>query len=86
MIVAAASFMNSFASYDEDGNIVWVPDSEFTIFNELYVRWTNYFDCSGSNISAPYCETSMLELVSPDRWITMDGYVLSTTNQMWMCI
>ncbi len=28
LVVAASSFMNRFASYDEDGNIVWEPDSE----------------------------------------------------------
>ena len=28
LIVAASSFMNRFASYDEDSNIVWEPDSE----------------------------------------------------------
>ena len=27
LVVAASSFMNRFASYDEDGKIVWEPDS-----------------------------------------------------------
>ncbi|PIL30998.1 hypothetical protein GSI_05691 [Ganoderma sinense ZZ0214-1] len=65
LIVAAASFMNRFASYDEDGNVVWVPDSP--------------------NISAPYCETSALELISPDRWITMDGYEFAA-NEFVSCV
>nr|VWP00056.1 Amidohydrolase family protein [Ganoderma boninense] len=65
LIVAAASFMNRFASYDEDGNVVWVPDSP--------------------NISAPYCETSTLELISPDRWITMDGYEFAA-NEFVSCV
>ena len=29
LIVAASSLMNRFTSYDEDGNIVWEPDSAY---------------------------------------------------------
>ncbi|TBU39387.1 CPSF A subunit region-domain-containing protein [Dichomitus squalens] len=65
LIVAASSFMNRFASYDEDGNIVWEPDSP--------------------NISFPHCETSTLELISPDGWITMDGYEFAA-NEFVSCV
>ncbi|KAI0634706.1 CPSF A subunit region-domain-containing protein [Trametes polyzona] len=65
LIVAASSFQNRFASYDEDGNIVWEPDSP--------------------NISFPLCECSTLELISPDGWITMDGYEFAP-NEFVNCI
>ncbi|RPD55582.1 hypothetical protein L226DRAFT_490064 [Lentinus tigrinus ALCF2SS1-7] len=65
LVVAASSFMNRFASYDEDGNIVWEPDSP--------------------NISFPYCETATLELISPDGWITMDGYEFAA-NEFVNCV
>ncbi|KAL1941832.1 hypothetical protein VTO73DRAFT_6832 [Trametes versicolor] len=65
LIVAASSFQNRFASYDEDGNVVWEPDSP--------------------NISSPLCECSTLELISPDGWITMDGYEFAP-NEFVNCI
>ncbi|KAI0699171.1 CPSF A subunit region-domain-containing protein [Cerioporus squamosus] len=65
LVVAASSFMNRFASYDEDGNIVWEPDSP--------------------NISFPHCETSTLELISPDGWITMDGFEFAP-NEFVNCV
>ncbi|KAH9930484.1 CPSF A subunit region-domain-containing protein [Epithele typhae] len=65
LVVAASSFMNRFASYDEDGNVVWQPDS--------------------ANISYPYCETSTLELISPDGWLTMDGYEFAA-NEFVSCV
>lgn len=27
------------------------------------------------DVSYPYCETSTLELISPETWTVMDGYV-----------
>ncbi|KAH7925063.1 hypothetical protein BV22DRAFT_1119797 [Leucogyrophana mollusca] len=54
LIVAASSLQASFASYDEDGNILWEPDT--------------------SGISFPACDCSTLELISPENWITMDGF------------
>ncbi|KIJ63088.1 hypothetical protein HYDPIDRAFT_29778 [Hydnomerulius pinastri MD-312] len=56
LIVAAASLQARFASYDEDGNILWEPD--------------------GVGVSLPLCDCSTLELISPDGWVTMDGYVV----------
>ncbi|KAG2088396.1 CPSF A subunit region-domain-containing protein [Suillus discolor] len=43
-----------FASYDEDGSIIWEPD--------------------GNGVSFLYADCSTLELISPERWVTMDGY------------
>ena len=83
LLVAASSFMNRFASYDEDGNIVWEPDSQCLYSRYLvYVRpsLTAVSSFIGPNISYPYCETSTLELVSPDGWITMDGCVLHLSD------
>ncbi|KAI0754932.1 CPSF A subunit region-domain-containing protein [Daedaleopsis nitida] len=65
LVVAASSLMNRFASYDEDGNIVWEPDSP--------------------NISFPHCDTSTLELISPDGWITMDGFEFAA-NEFVNCV
>ena len=40
------------------------------------LRATNEcYAITGPNISLPHCETSTLELISPDGWVTMDGYV-----------
>ncbi|EMD34631.1 hypothetical protein CERSUDRAFT_116804 [Gelatoporia subvermispora B] len=65
LIVAASSSQSRFASYDEDGNIVWEPDA--------------------SNISLPFCETSTLELLSPDGWVTLDGYEFAP-NEFVNCL
>ncbi|KAL6299343.1 CPSF A subunit region-domain-containing protein [Sparassis latifolia] len=65
LLVAASSLQNKFASYDEDGNIVWEPDA--------------------SNISFPSCECSTLELISPEGWITMDGYEFAP-NEFVNCL
>ncbi|THG98888.1 hypothetical protein EW026_g3366 [Hermanssonia centrifuga] len=54
LIVAASSIQARFASYDEEGNIIWQPDAP--------------------NVSLPHCDTSTLELISPDTWVTMDGH------------
>lgn len=44
---------------------------------------------SGPNISFPRCECSTLELITPDGWITMDGYVtrafLGAKGANWLC-
>ncbi|KAG5351787.1 hypothetical protein C0989_004941 [Termitomyces sp. Mn162] len=60
LIVAASSLQARFASFDEDGNKVWEPET--------------------SNISDPLCDCSTLELVSPDLWVTMDGYEFATNE------
>ncbi|OBZ77259.1 Protein CFT1 [Grifola frondosa] len=65
LIVAASSLQSKFASYDEDGNLIWEPDAP--------------------NISYPHCECSTLELVSPDGWITMDGFEFAA-NEFVNCI
>ncbi|PCH44667.1 hypothetical protein WOLCODRAFT_77692 [Wolfiporia cocos MD-104 SS10] len=65
MIVAASSQTSRFASYDEDGNIVWEPDAP--------------------NISFPLCECSTLELISPEGWITIDGYEFAQ-NEFVTCL
>ncbi|CCL98048.1 uncharacterized protein FIBRA_00042 [Fibroporia radiculosa] len=64
LIVAASSQQSKFASYDEDGNIVWEPDT---------------------NISFPSCECSALELISPEGWVTMDGYEFAQ-NEFVNCL
>ncbi|KAI0938339.1 hypothetical protein AcW1_001910 [Taiwanofungus camphoratus] len=65
LIAATSSLQSKFASYDEDGNIVWEPDA--------------------SNISYPSCESSTLELISPEGWITMDGYEFAQ-NEFVNCL
>ncbi|KAI0341420.1 hypothetical protein BDW22DRAFT_1408067 [Trametopsis cervina] len=65
LLVAASSLQATFTSYDEDGNIVWEPDS--------------------TNVSLPQCETSTLELISPDSWITMDGFEFAP-NEFVTCV
>ncbi|KAH9830080.1 CPSF A subunit region-domain-containing protein [Rhodofomes roseus] len=65
LIVAASSRQSRFASYDDDGNIVWEPDAP--------------------NVSFPYCDSSTLELLMPDSWITMDGYEFAQ-NEFVTCL
>ncbi|KAI0784088.1 CPSF A subunit region-domain-containing protein [Abortiporus biennis] len=65
LLVAASSIQTKFASYDEDGNIVWEPDAP--------------------NLSYPCCETSTLELISPETWTSMDGYEF-VPNEFINCI
>ncbi|CAL1708463.1 unnamed protein product [Somion occarium] len=65
LLVAATSQQATFASYDEDGNILWEPDVP--------------------NISYPSCETSTLELISPETWIVMDGYEFAQ-NEFVTCV
>ncbi|OJA10745.1 hypothetical protein AZE42_07268 [Rhizopogon vesiculosus] len=60
LIVAASSLQARFASYDEDGNIVWEPD--------------------GNGVSFPYADCSTLELISPEHWVTMDGYEFASNE------
>ncbi|KAF9818061.1 hypothetical protein IEO21_03022 [Rhodonia placenta] len=65
LVVAASSQLSKFASYDEDGNIVWEPDAP--------------------NISFPNCECSTLELISPEGWVTMDGFEFAQ-NEFVTCL
>ncbi|KAI0731786.1 CPSF A subunit region-domain-containing protein [Fomitopsis betulina] len=65
LIVAASSRQSRFASYDDDGNIVWEPDAP--------------------NVSFPYCDSSIIELLMPDSWVTMDGYEFAQ-NEFVTCL
>ncbi|KAG1848301.1 CPSF A subunit region-domain-containing protein [Suillus subalutaceus] len=60
LIVAASSLQARFASYDEDGNIIWEPD--------------------GNGVSFPCADCSTLELISPEHWVTMDGYEFASNE------
>ncbi|KAG6820213.1 hypothetical protein H0H93_003867 [Arthromyces matolae] len=60
LIVAASSLQARFASFDEDGNKLWEPETP--------------------NVSDPLCECSTLELISPDFWMTMDGFEFATNE------
>ncbi|KAI0687702.1 CPSF A subunit region-domain-containing protein [Cytidiella melzeri] len=65
LVIAASSLQATFTSYDEDGVVVWEPDSP--------------------NISLPKCESSTLELIAPDTWVTMDGYEFGH-NEFVTCV
>ena len=76
LIVAASSLQARFASFDEDGNRLWEPDGEF----EMFVLQPKLILLpSAPNISDPTCDCSTLELIAPDSWMTMDGYVPSAS-------
>ncbi|KAG6812354.1 hypothetical protein H0H92_003254 [Tricholoma furcatifolium] len=60
LIVAASSLQARFASFDEEGNKVWEPETP--------------------NVSDPLCDCSTLELISPDIWVTMDGFEFATNE------
>jgi len=41
--------------------------------------------CTAPNISYPTCETSTLELITPEGWVTMDGYEFAP-NEFITCV
>ncbi|KAG6899927.1 hypothetical protein C0993_005229 [Termitomyces sp. T159_Od127] len=82
LIVAASSLQARFASFDEDGNKVWEPESKrFTyfagVYREVYILFGLFV---APNISDPMCDCSTLELISPDLWVTMDGFEFATNE------
>lgn len=70
LIVAASSLQARFASYDEDGNIVWEPDG---LCSGLMPNGHYLTIILGNGVSFPYGDCSTLELISPEHWVTMDG-------------
>nr|GAT45957.1 cleavage and polyadenylation specific protein [Mycena chlorophos] len=51
--------------------------SKFTSFDEDNAR---IWEPDAPNIRDPLCETSCLELISPDFWISMDGFEFATNE------
>jgi hypothetical protein len=45
----------------------------FSSFGRCHTSWF-----TAKNVSYPTCESSALELISPDSWVTMDGYVVAS--------
>ncbi|TFK39321.1 CPSF A subunit region-domain-containing protein [Crucibulum laeve] len=72
LIVAASSLQAKFTSFDEDGNRIWEPDGK-CFYSALPI-------CLSPNVSDPACDCSTLELISPDMWITMDGFEFATNE------
>ena len=72
--MAASSLQARFASYDEDGNIVWEPDGlcPGCMSDDLDLTII-----TGNGVSFPGADCSTLELISPEHWVTMDGCVSS---------
>ncbi|KAF9031687.1 hypothetical protein BDZ89DRAFT_948625 [Hymenopellis radicata] len=64
LIVAASTLEATFASFDEDGNRLW----------SLMVSFLS------PNVSYPMAECSTLELISPDVWVTMDGFEFASNE------
>ncbi|KIY51579.1 hypothetical protein FISHEDRAFT_56503 [Fistulina hepatica ATCC 64428] len=69
-------------------NIVFDPSTSLIVAaSSLKARFAS-FDEDGNqiwapdapNISDPSCECSALELISPDLWVTMDGYEFATNE------
>ncbi|KAF9078133.1 CPSF A subunit region-domain-containing protein [Rhodocollybia butyracea] len=60
LVVAAAVMEARFASFDEEGGMIWEKDAP--------------------NIADPTTECSTLELISPDLWVSMDGYEFATNE------
>jgi cleavage and polyadenylation specificity factor subunit 1 len=83
LIVAASTSQARFASFDEDGNRYWEPDG--TYLCSFLDNSSSFFFVLpiASNVSFPTCECSALELISPDSWITMDGYGGHTVFFFW---
>ncbi|KIK28294.1 hypothetical protein PISMIDRAFT_91657 [Pisolithus microcarpus 441] len=63
-------------------NVVFEPNSLLIVAaSSLQARFTSYdednniiWEPDGVGVSLPCCDCSTLELISPDGWVTMDGY------------
>ncbi|KAF9235610.1 CPSF A subunit region-domain-containing protein [Melanogaster broomeanus] len=63
-------------------NIVFEPSTSLIVAaSSLQARFTSYdednnviWEPDGVGVSLPQCDCSALELISPDSWVTMDGY------------
>jgi cleavage and polyadenylation specificity factor subunit 1 len=71
LLIASATLKAPFASYDEDANIMWEPEGRYTRLH----RVTRTEDHAGPNIAWPTADSSTLELITSDTFITMDGLV-----------
>lgn len=69
LLVAASSLQAKFSSFDEDSNLIWEPDGA-SFPTEIVIR---ILTSAAPNVSFPFCESSTLELISPDTWVSMDG-------------
>lgn len=73
LIVAASSRQSQFASYDDDGNIVWEPDGGSCTSLGCLCSHASTTHVLAPNVSFPHCDSSTLELLMPEAWVTMDG-------------
>lgn len=85
LIIASSSLQARFASFDEDGNKIWEPDGKTLIARSIFACFAELFTYSfflrntsslvglAPDISDPTTRCSSLELISPEKWNTMDG-------------
>lgn len=71
LIIAGSSLQAKFTSYDEEGNRIWEPDGK-----QIIVTYSpsQIIYPVAPNVTDPVSDCSTLELISPDLWITLDGY------------
>jgi cleavage and polyadenylation specificity factor subunit 1 len=85
LIVGAAALQGDFSAFDEDNNEVWAPEGVL-FFSSL----SNCLPCSPThgadewdiapNVPYPKTDCSALELLTPEGWVAMDGYVRSLSR------
>ncbi|KAH8089926.1 CPSF A subunit region-domain-containing protein [Cristinia sonorae] len=74
-------------------NIVFEPSTSLLVAASVAQNKFASYDDDGNSlwdpdapdVSFPYCETSSLELISPEAWIVMDGYEFAP-NEFVTCI
>lgn len=76
LVVAASSAEARFGLFDEEGVKMWDPDGELPLTHALSgICIAKTTHSTAVNVSDPTTECSSLELIHPDGWVTMDGYV-----------
>ncbi|KAJ3476928.1 hypothetical protein NLI96_g10812 [Meripilus lineatus] len=74
-------------------NVVYEPSTSLLVAaSSLQARFSSFDEDSNliwepdaSNVSFPHCESSTLELISPDTWVTMDGFEFAQ-NEFVNCL
>lgn len=74
-------------------NIVFEPSTSLLVASSVALNKFASYDDDGNSlwepdapdVSYPYCETSTLELISPETWAVMDGYEFAP-NEIVTCV
>ncbi|CAK5269347.1 unnamed protein product [Mycena citricolor] len=66
--------------FDSSTYLIVAASSLYSAFTSFDEDMNRIWEPDAPNVSDPVCETSCLELISPDYWITMDGFEFATNE------